>query len=75
MALFGKAKTETVELRVGGMTCGNCVAHVKDALEGVVGVREAFVDLEHGTARVTATPGTLREDLVEAVREAGYAAE
>lgn len=74
MALFGKTK-ESIELRVGGMTCGNCVAHVKDALEDVVGVRKADVDLENGIARVDARAGTRREDLVEAVREAGYAAE
>lgn len=74
MALFGKSK-QTIELRVGGMTCGNCTAHVKDALEGVVGVATAHVDLTNGVARVTAAAGTRREDLVAAVRGAGYAAE
>ena len=75
MALFGKTRKETTELRVGGMTCGNCVSRIKDALESVVGVTRADVDLDAGTAQVTARPGTRREDLVVAVREAGYAAE
>lgn len=75
MALFGRTRKETTDLRVSGMTCGNCISHVKDALENVVGVTRADVDLEAGTARVTARPGTRREDLVVAVREAGYAAE
>jgi len=69
MGLFGK--TETVELTVTGMTCGNCVQHVTTALKGVAGVKKVDVDLE-GAARVEAKAGTQRGDLIAAVRQAGY---
>jgi len=42
-------------LRVGNMSCGHCVATVKDALEALDGVSQADVDLEGGTATVTGT--------------------
>lgn len=71
MALW---KREELELKVEGMTCGNCVAHVTKALEGVKGVKRAQVDLEQGQARVEAKEGTAAQDLVRAVREAGYEA-
>ncbi len=34
------------------MSCGNCVAHVEEALLGVEGVSQASVDLESGQADV-----------------------
>eukprot|EP00966_Prymnesium_polylepis_P209636 4856029-Prymnesium_polylepis.1 len=37
------------------MSCGHCVATVKDALEALDGVSQADVDLEGGTATVTGT--------------------
>ncbi len=73
MGLFGR--TETMELAVSGMTCGNCVGHVADALRGVPGVKRADVDLDGGAATVVVKPGTDRAALVAAVAEAGYAAE
>ena len=72
MGLFGK--TETVDLRISGMTCGNCVAHVTKALDAVPGVKGVDVDLE-GTATVTAKQGISRAALVAAVDDAGYSAE
>lgn len=71
MGLFGK--TETIDLEVQGMTCGNCVAHVTKALQGVSGVKGVDVDLA-GTAHVQAKAGTSRASLVAAVDEAGYKA-
>lgn len=71
MALFGNR--QTVELQVTGMTCGHCVQHVTEALESVPGVRKASVDLESGTAVVTATDAAT-EALVAAVEDAGYQA-
>jgi len=58
-------------LEVTGMTCGNCVAHVRAALEGVAGVRAVEVDLGSGRAEV-AGEGLDREALVASVRGAGY---
>lgn len=71
---MGLFKREQIELTVTGMTCGNCVAHVTKALEGVAGVKHADVDLEAGRARVTIKPGTGRDALVAAVVDAGYEA-
>jgi copper ion binding protein len=56
---------------VRGMDCGNCVAHVTRAIEGLGGVDAAYVDLESGEARVV---GRLlsTDAIVAAVGEAGY---
>ncbi len=64
----------TTLLKVSGMSCGHCVRAVKDALEGVAGVREARVSLEEGRAEVE-HEGAPVESLVAAVREEGYEAE
>lgn len=62
------AMTKTV--KVEGMMCAHCAAHVKDALQALPGV-SAEVDLEHGKATVQ---GDLPADqvLAEAVEKAGY---
>ncbi|MEW5931671.1 MAG: heavy-metal-associated domain-containing protein [Gemmatimonadota bacterium] len=67
---------ETVTLSVIGMTCGSCRRHVEEALLGVPGVRAAQVDVGAGRAEVAYDPGSAApEQLVGAVREAGYGAE
>lgn len=73
MGLFGK--NETLDLAVAGMTCSNCITHVQDALRPVVGVKKVQVDLEAGRASVIVHTGTDRDELVQAVRNAGYAAD
>ena len=50
----------TERLKVEGMTCQNCVRHVKTALEGVDGVDTAEVSLEAGLAVVEAGAGAER---------------
>ncbi len=59
--------------QIEGMTCQNCVRHVREALAGVAGVRQVEVDLDSGRARVRGT-GWKEEDLLVAVRRAGYTA-
>jgi Cu+-exporting ATPase len=63
-------------LTVKGMTCQNCVRHVREALDSVDGVASAHVDLEHHHALVNwkpqATPSPAA--LVSAVVSAGYEA-
>ncbi len=59
------------ELTVDGMTCGNCVRHVQDALAGLPGV-SAVVDLDAGVAVVTHPAAVPVRALVDAVDEAGY---
>ena len=60
------------EILVGGMMCGNCEKHVKEALEKVHGVKEARAD--HRTGRVSLTFSSLVKEysLARAVQAAGY---
>lgn len=56
-----------------GMRCAHCVQAVRAALCAVPGVAAAEVDLERGEAMVTlGEPPAAFEDLVEAVKAAGY---
>lgn len=61
-----------VELKIEGMMCGHCEAHVKQALEAVDGVKEALVSHERGTAEVTLEHEVDRALLKNAVENAGY---
>jgi copper chaperone len=63
----------TINLKVTGMTCNHCVMHTTKALEGVNGVENVSVSLEEGSATVTGNADT--EQLIAAVKEAGYEAE
>ena len=71
--MFGKAK-ETVEktLKVKGMMCQHCEAHVRKALEGVKGVTVGEVSHEKGIAMATLSGKVSDEKLRETVKEAGY---
>ena len=60
-------------LKVEGMMCGHCKAHVEKALMGVPGVESAEADLDRKTATVTGSAD--RAALIAAVKEAGYQAE
>jgi len=67
---------KTVTLKVSGMTCGSCRAHVSQALSAVDGVTAVNVDLGTGEAAVTFDPSRSDSDaLGDAVRTAGYGAE
>lgn len=58
-------------LKIEGMMCKNCQAHVDKALNGMEGVR-AKVDLEAGTAAVECAESITDQMLKAAVEEAGY---
>jgi copper chaperone len=63
-----------VRLKIEGMSCKNCAAHVREALSLVAGVHGPVeVSLERGEALVpgSADPGAL----VAAVEEEGYHAQ
>ncbi len=70
----GENKTMNKELKVKGMMCQHCVAHVKSALEGVDGVTSVSVSLKEGKAVVSTSKEISDEVLVEAVKKAGYEA-
>ena len=61
-------------LKVEGMSCMHCVAHVKEALEKLEGVREADVKLEEKRAEVKLDKEVSDDSLVKAVEGAGYSA-
>ena len=61
-------------LNVEGMMCEHCVAHVKQALEGVDGVKNAEVSLAEKSAVVTLEHDVDPAALVDAVKQAGYEA-
>ena len=65
---------ENIQLTITGMSCGACVHHVTQALQGVEGVEEATVDLEAGSATVRGESLDVAE-LIEAVEEEGYGAQ
>jgi mercuric reductase len=61
-------------LRITGMTCDSCAAHVKDALEKVPGVQSALVSYSKGTAQLAIEAGTSPDALTAAVAGLGYKA-
>lgn len=64
---------QTVTFRVEGMTCGGCAANIETALKNVTGVRQANVDFETKTAKVSFDPAKANQKrLAEAVKRAGF---
>ena len=68
--------TETMEktLKIEGMMCDHCRAHVQKALEALPGVSGAKVDVAAGTAVVTLAAYVDDAALIAAVTDAGYEA-
>lgn len=64
----------TIELTLTGMTCDGCAAHVRQALEGVPGVREARVSYPESTAWIMLERKVPVQKLAEAVAARGYGA-
>ncbi|RQU23837.1 Cu(2+)-exporting ATPase [Burkholderia cenocepacia] len=71
---LASAALQTIELNVDGMHCGGCTGRVQRALAAVPGVVDAAVDLDAHAATVTAQESVEPDQLVDAVREAGYGA-
>ena len=75
---FGKNKSKIEEngmkktLKIEGMMCPRCVAHVTKALEGVEGVASVDVNLKKKTAVVELNAEVLDENLTAVITEAGY---
>lgn len=62
----------TKTMKIEGMMCQHCVAHVKKALEDVAGVTKADVDLESGSAKIEMETDVKEDILKKAVEVAGY---
>lgn len=76
---FGKKKEKKVTevgmkktLKIEGMMCQHCVAHVTKALQGVAGVTAVEVNLKKKTAVVECSENVTEESMISAVSEAGY---
>lgn len=59
-------------ISVTGMTCQNCVRHVREALAALPGVQSAEVDLDGGYATLETEREVPRGELSAALDEAGY---
>lgn len=57
-------------LLIEGMSCEHCVAHVKEALEGIEGVENVVVSLDENLATVETEVSD--EILKEVIEEEGY---
>lgn len=65
-----------IKLKLSGLHCEGCANGVRQALQGVAGVRKARVDLRASQADVEIEPGRVsQQDLVRAVEDAGFDAE
>lgn len=58
------------KINIEGMSCNHCVAHVKEALEGIKGVNTLDVSLERKSAIVETEVDN--EILINAIEEEGY---
>ena len=64
---------QTELLKVTGMTCGDCISNVTNALKAINGVGDVKVSLSAGEATVKFDERlTSREKLKSAVKGAGY---
>ncbi len=70
--MFGKKEEFEKTIKVEGMMCSHCEAHVKEALEKVSGVTEADASHEKGEVYLKLSKDVPEEKLSEAVKEAGY---
>ena len=58
------------KIQLEGMSCGHCVAHVKEVLEALENTTDIQVDL--GTQSVLVETGVTDELIRQAIDEAGY---
>ena len=69
-----KKEMKEIVLQVKGMMCEHCKKHVSDALSKVIGVSRVDVSLKENTAKVYSNKELDRNELINAVKEAGYEA-
>ena len=73
--VFAGDDAKQCTLDVKGMTCGACVARVKNAVSRLQGVQTVSISLENGTADVTYLPAKLSpNDLVASIDKTGFVA-
>lgn len=57
---------------VTGMTCGHCVASVREEISEIPGVNNVDVTLETGVVEISSDRELGRDEVSDAVSEAGY---
>lgn len=62
----------TRTISVKGMSCGHCVASVKEALEKIPGVSNVSVDLTFGSATFTEAAPLDAKTLKDAIEKIGF---
>lgn len=65
-------KKMTTEVKIKGMMCAHCEAHVKKALEALDGVESAAPDKDAGNAVLTLSKDVSADAIKVAVEDAGY---
>ena len=61
-----------MKVKVNGMMCEHCEAHVKKALEAIDGVDEAVASHEENMVTITASKAIDDATIKAAIEEAGY---
>lgn len=59
-------------LKVEGMSCGMCEAHINDAVRKIKGVKKVNADRTKGEVIVIAQDDTNIKDIKEAISQQGY---
>jgi len=68
-------KVSMIALHVPDMTCGHCVGTVTKAVQDVDRTAQIRIDLDSHRVEIEPSAGASTEQLVEAIREAGYTPE
>jgi copper chaperone len=67
---------ENTVIKIGGMSCQGCVKNITGVLSAMAGVSGAEISLEAAEGRVAFDPQVVsRDDLVNAIEDAGFDAE
>ncbi len=70
-----KNDIQNIQLRIHGMTCASCVAHVEKSIQKLAGIEQVAVNLATEKVAVRYDKSRLREsDIIQAVAAAGYSA-
>jgi len=64
--------SNSVRLSIEGMSCASCVGRVDKALNGLDGVEDASVNLASDSAEIKYSDKVSVDDLIKAVKSAGY---
>jgi len=66
---------DSIQLTVGGMTCGSCVKHVEKAISSIPDVEKVDVDLASGAVKIFGNVSHRTNEIIAAIEGEGYSAE